>query len=47
MRLASFENDVELYGTQTGIGIHKKQILFENDVELYGTQTAAPVYDVI
>ena len=34
-----FENDVEMYGTQTKsaecIHVHK----FENDVEMYGTQT--------
>ena len=34
-----FENDVELYGTQTSSGRVKEYILFENDVELYGTQT--------
>ena len=34
-----FENDVELYGTQT-VGVRSKlQEKFENDVELYGTQT--------
>ncbi len=36
-----FENDVEMYGTQTGkmkILIH---CVFENDVEMYGTQTPA------
>ena len=34
-----FENDVELYGTQTVLQIDKRVDLFENDVELYGTQT--------
>ena len=34
-----FENDVEMYGTQTGpTGPQGKQG-FENDVEMYGTQT--------
>ena len=34
-----FENDVEMYGTQTipFKGIH--HLMFENDVEMYGTQT--------
>ena len=35
-----FENDVEMYGTQTIetsiIGV----LAFENDVEMYGTQTS-------
>ena len=34
-----FENDVELYGTQTSILAVYSCSLFENDVELYGTQT--------
>ena len=34
-----FENDVELYGTQTVHISGKFQTEFENDVELYGTQT--------
>ena len=34
-----FENDVELYGTQTRPEGHRQDIMFENDVELYGTQT--------
>ena len=34
-----FENDVEMYGTQT-LSIWSSCILvFENDVEMYGTQT--------
>ena len=37
--LAVFENDVELYGTQTELFIIKQYEEFENDVELYGTQT--------
>ena len=34
-----FENDVELYGTQTVIYPTPYIVWFENDVELYGTQT--------
>ena len=34
-----FENDVELYGTQTIYLIGFIIMTFENDVELYGTQT--------
>ena len=34
-----FENDVELYGTQTRLCMSYRCWLFENDVELYGTQT--------
>ena len=34
-----FENDVELYGTQTSVFDQWELMLFENDVELYGTQT--------
>ena len=34
-----FENDVELYGTQTHKDGDEVQVEFENDVELYGTQT--------
>ena len=34
-----FENDVELYGTQTKPIMFPRAALFENDVELYGTQT--------
>ena len=34
-----FENDVEMYGTQT-IFLHNVPCFsFENDVEMYGTQT--------
>ena len=35
-----FENDVKMYGTQTGAGMNKRVILFENDVKMYGTQTS-------
>ena len=34
-----FENDVELYGTQTVKSKVHSRGVFENDVELYGTQT--------
>ena len=39
-----FENDVEMYGTQTLIRSVTCSSVFENDVEMYGTQTsyAAP-----
>ena len=35
-----FENDVEMYGTQTQRLVGIKILSFENDVEMYGTQTA-------
>ena len=34
-----FENDVNMYGTQTIKTIHHYNIQFENDVNMYGTQT--------
>ena len=34
-----FENDVEMYGTQTDFLECLRNIVFENDVEMYGTQT--------
>ena len=34
-----FENDVEMYGTQTTQTKASSPFLFENDVEMYGTQT--------
>ena len=34
-----FENDVEMYGTQTISSKCFKICMFENDVEMYGTQT--------
>ena len=34
-----FENDVEMYGTQTMPLTYSCGIEFENDVEMYGTQT--------
>ena len=40
MKIAElFENDVELYGTQTDTLTTPEVCSFENDVELYGTQT--------
>ena len=36
-----FENDVEMYGTQTQNQSESPPSLFENDVEMYGTQTCA------
>jgi len=38
-----FENDVEMYGTQTILGIRAIPTMFENDVEMYGTQTSLAV----
>ena len=34
-----FENDVKMYGTQTGNSLTLCSGLFENDVKMYGTQT--------
>ena len=34
-----FENDVEMYGTQTKRCHKGREDQFENDVEMYGTQT--------
>ena len=34
-----FENDVKMYGTQTGRVPCRPLLLFENDVKMYGTQT--------
>ena len=38
-----FENDVEMYGTQTFTCFKLLSALFENDVEMYGTRTAVVV----
>ena len=35
-----FENDVKMYGTQTGSNIIPLAGKFENDVKMYGTQTS-------
>ena len=32
-----FENDVKMYGTQTGILVQSLPDRFENDVKMYGT----------
>ena len=34
-----FENDVKMYGTQTGLRSYARELGFENDVKMYGTQT--------
>ena len=34
-----FENDVKMYGTQTGSPACTSRHMFENDVKMYGTQT--------
>ena len=34
-----FENDVEMYGAQTGVLGRPRRLWFENDVEMYGAQT--------
>ena len=34
-----FENDVKMYGTQTGLDGFNASGGFENDVKMYGTQT--------
>ena len=36
---AMFENDVEMYGAQTGSLKSSCVSVFENDVEMYGAQT--------
>ena len=35
-----FENDVEMYGAQTGKVVTMLDFKFENDVEMYGAQTS-------
>ena len=39
LTMMKFENDVEMYGTQTSQLYLKQLDPFENDVEMYGTQT--------
>ena len=39
-----FENDVKMYGTQTGRYVEGTARMFENDVKMYGTQTVTPKY---
>ena len=43
---ALFENDVEMYGTQTSDPSDIDSVTFENDVEMYGTQTFADLNDI-
>ena len=38
-RYNQFENDVEMYGAQTGNLFCRLLFRFENDVEMYGAQT--------
>ena len=40
-----FENDVEMYGTQTRRGGRYGKAGFENDVEMYGTQTCTLMFN--
>ena len=42
-----FENDVKMYGTQTGIYGYPVRRLFENDVKMYGTQTPACLFKAL
>ena len=42
-----FENDVEMYGTQTILFIKSNVCGFENDVEMYGTQTMRLIYSLL
>ena len=37
-----FENDVNMYGTQTLNQNANERYMFENDVNMYGTQTPLP-----
>ena len=39
-----FENDVEMYGAQTGNDMIRTTFRFENDVEMYGAQTNSIAY---
>ena len=41
-----FENDVEMYGTQTSIPGGSHYRMFENDVEMYGTQTSTKHFSI-
>ena len=42
-----FENDVEMYGTQTTYFQALRIGLFENDVEMYGTQTCESILESV
>ena len=39
----SFENDVNMYGTQATLNVTPNDILFENDVNMYGTQATIQI----
>ena len=39
-----FENDVKMYGTQTGCMVLDILSPFENDVKMYGTQTIVATF---
>ena len=39
MRQVWFENDVKMYGIQTGCNAVCHSVQFENDVKMYGIQT--------
>ena len=41
-----FENDVKMYGTQTGNLTVSGSYPFENDVKMYGTQTSFPLFSI-
>ena len=41
-----FENDVKMYGTQTGRQSRACFLSFENDVKMYGTQTYTQLGDI-
>ena len=38
--LPMFENDVKMYGTETGMRPTELLEMFENDVKMYGTETS-------
>ena len=38
-----FENDVKMYGIQTGDVVWRSGHTFENDVKMYGIQTVCPL----
>ena len=42
-----FENDVKMYGTQTGQKAFEENFPFENDVKMYGTQTPACLFKAL
>ena len=47
MKQIQFENDVKMYGIQTGSPCLYCIYMFENDVKMYGIQTQAPTYKTI